>query len=136
MLLTRLKQFVSDKWPLILSTLLCTTLLFYAYGCEPKTKSLIDPMRRVTRAELQLELDTLFATSKLRILDLDRKDQIRDFVFQQVLISAQGGGVNPVGVITSLLAILGIGMTADDIRLRRERANRTYVDPLPKNGNH
>lgn len=130
---SKLFGIIYDKWPLILTILVCIGIVIYAYGCEPKTKSLTTPNAKVTRDELQLELNSLISTAQIRLADLDRQQEIRDIIFQNALVIAQGGGVNPVGVITAILAIMGVGATADDIRLRKERSkNLTNYVALAK----
>jgi len=95
-------------------------LLLYAYGCEPRTASLISASEKVTRAELITEIDLLEYKLEKGIADLDRQERIRDIIFQQGLIAAQTGTVNPVGIITALMSILGVGAVADDIKLRKK----------------
>lgn len=112
---------IKDNWPLIISWVVCGGLLFYAFGCEPQTQSLIDPERKVTAAELEYEIDFLMTQHTSRLDDLQKQQEIRNFVLQQGLIFAEGGVVNPVGIITSILAILGIGAAGDDLRLRHQR---------------
>ena len=116
-----LKLILGDKIFLILGILAACTLLFYAFGCQPKTKSLINPAQKVNVAELQVEIDTLLNLSKIRFEDLRKQQQIKQFVFNQAIAIGETGTVNPIGILTSLLAILGIGATADDIRLRNQR---------------
>lgn len=96
-------------------------VLFYAYGCDSKTKSVLYPERKVTRAELQIEIDTMMQLAKFRMQDLDKQDEFKQWLFQQTIIVAQGGAVNPVGILTSLVGLLGIGATADNVRLRKQR---------------
>lgn len=128
-LLHNAKLVLKDKWLFIVTISICIGLTWFAYGCQPKTQSLIHPTEKVTRAGLQHELNTLIALAELRGEDLEKQEQFRNFVFQQALVIAETGTVNPFGVITSLLALLGIGATADDIRLRKERAKQPYVVP-------
>jgi hypothetical protein len=126
----KLKDFIVDKWTFLLSLVMCGFLLIYAYGCEPTTKSLTDPTRMVDRAMLQIELNTMLATYEQRIDDLNRQEEIRNILLQQSLLVAQGGTPNPLGILTSLLAILGIGAAADDVRLRRERRKTLTYAPV------
>lgn len=113
-------KWLKSNLSIIVSVTIAGCLLFYAYGCEPKTKSLIDPTRKVTREEITQELDWLIATSKTAYTDLDKQIEVRNIIFQQGLLIAQGGAVNPVGVITTIMAVLGIGAATDDIRLRKK----------------
>ena len=71
--MTKLYEAIKEKWPIISSMILIAGLLFYAYGCEPETRSLINPQQKVNLAELQLEVDTLMAQSEIRLADLQRQ---------------------------------------------------------------
>jgi len=105
---------------IILPFIVAGLLLLYAYGCEPRTASLISAGEKVTRSELITEIDLLEYKLEKGIADLDRQQRIRDLVFQQGMIAAQTGTVNPVGIITALMSILGVGAVTDDILLRRK----------------
>jgi len=126
----KVKKFLKDKFFIFLALTLAQIFIFWAYGCEPKTTSMLDPERKVDRSELTAELEILLARHGGRIKDLDRQVEIRNVLLEQSLIIAQGGTVNPFGVITAALAILGIGTTADDIRLRRERKKQITYEPV------
>lgn len=97
----------------------CIALLIWFYGCESKTSSLLSPDKNLTRAELQLELDTLLKSAELKYADLDRQDEIKSALLNNLLLVAQSGTVNPIGVITSLAVVMGIGATVDDVRTRK-----------------
>ena len=125
-----IKAFVFDKWPILLAWNIVIGLFFYAYGCESKTQSLIDPDKKVTRDYLQSEIDYLLNTGEIRFADLDRQDKLKQMIFNQGLIIAQGNEINPVGIITTLMAIMGVGVTADDVRLRKERKKLISYEPV------
>lgn len=126
--LHNLKVWFGEYWAWWVTLNLCSFILLYAYGCEPKTKSLISADKKVTRIELQTELELFLARAKAGKKDLDRQEQIREIIFNQALVIAQGNQINPVGVITSVLALLGIGATVDDVRLRRQRKRQPVLD--------
>jgi len=111
---------LKEKLPLFITIQACSFLVCSAYGCEPTTKSLIHPERKVTRPQLKTEIELLLMQSENRIADLDRQVRLRQAIFEQGLLIAPPGTINPLGVATSLLAVLVIGMTADDIRLRKK----------------
>lgn len=127
--ITKILASLKDKWPLVIACCVCVVLVIFAYGCEPETASLIHPLTKVTRAELNIEIETLLSTSQIRFADLDRQEQIRDVIFQQALVIAEGGAINPFGIITTLLAVLGVGAAADDVRLRKERKRTLTYTP-------
>lgn len=105
-------------------------VITYAYGCEAKTKSLIHDNKKVPRSEITSELELLERKSKIAYADLDRQERIRDIVLNQSLIVASGGSVNPVGVVMSIMSVLGIGIAADDVRLRKKIKNTITYEPI------
>lgn len=123
---------IIDNWPISIALAACCLLAFFGLACEPKTGSLVDPAEKVTRGELLSELDYLIARANTRISDLDKQQELRNFVFQQSLTIANTGVINPLGIATSLLAVLGIGATVDDVRLRKQRKLQITYEPYVK----
>lgn len=99
--------------------LFCLGIIFYIYGCESKVMSLNGP-QMVSRAILQLELDTYMRTAEIRFAQLDKQDAFKKALFDQALITTQTQTINPYGVIATLLGIAGIGATVDNVRKRSE----------------
>lgn len=126
--------FFKDKICVTVGLILCLGFLIYAFGCQPKTKSLLDPNRKVTGLELNAEVDFLIASYENRKLDLKQQQQIRDFILQQSFTIAQTGQVNPISIATSLMSLLGLGVVADDIRLRKERKKFMTYEPVKPDG--
>lgn len=106
------------------SLTICTLLLFWGYGCPPQTKSLLHNGKKVTRPELQIELDTIVATAEMRMLDLDQQDHVRDIVFKNALLMVEGGTLNPLGILTGMAGMYGlfagVKNTATAIKKKRE----------------
>lgn len=99
----------------------CTTI----YGCNPHTKSLLDPSKKVTAEELTIEynsqlavleaqLEKLQESYKVRTEDLARIQSMRDQLVQIGLVCLDGGTINPVGLATAVLGALGIGLAVDN----------------------
>lgn len=129
----KLKPFSAE----ITMALLILVSLFWTYGCESKVRPLNGSAVRVTREELQTELNTYLALAEIRFDELDKQDQFKQILFNNAVIFAQTGGVNPLGVITSLAALFGIGATVDNIRTRKKLSTQTleYVESIKaKNG--
>ncbi len=82
-------------------------LTFFGYGCEPKVVSLNGGPKMVNRAELQLELEQIISTAQLRMLDLDKQEQLRGIILENALILVNGQPMNPVGIITAVAALYG-----------------------------
>lgn len=113
-----------ENWPKTIAILVLTALLFWGYSCQPETKSLIYAGEKVTRPELQIELDTIIATAEIRMADLNQQEAFRDLIFKNALIVVETGTMNPAGIITLLAGLYGITRGAKDIRDRvKKKAN-------------
>lgn len=110
----KISDFINN-WPKTLAIVLLTAFLFWGHACQPTVKSLIHPDQKVTRPELQIELDTIIATAEFRMADLDRQEAFRDVIFKNALLMVEGGSLNPVGIITLLAGIYGITRGGSDI---------------------
>ncbi len=102
------------------AVVIAAALLVWFYGCESSVESIITPNKKVTRAELRIELDGIVELVSLRRSDLDKQDLIKDALLKNALLIAQGGTINPVGAVTAVAAVLGIGAAADNVRKRKE----------------
>ncbi len=102
-----------------ISFLVVLALLIWFLGCEPKTQSLIDPTQKVSRAQLDIEIDTIISKSNIAYASLEKQEKLREFLFQQAITAASTGTVNPIALMTSVGAILGLGATVDNIRKRK-----------------
>ena len=89
-------------------------MLFLLFGCEPTTKSVWNPETKVTRAQLQIEMEHYLASVEARFADLDKQDKFRQFIFNQAFIIAESGGVNPLGILTALGSLFGAAVFADN----------------------
>ena len=98
------------------AAVLCIALVCWIYGCHSRVQSIKTPEKKVTRPELQIEVDALLAEAKLKFEDLNRQDAFKRQLFEYATVMAEGSSVNPVGVAVSLFGILGIGAVADNRR--------------------
>ena len=114
---------IKDKLPYIISLIFVCGVLFWIIGCTPKTQSLINPDARVDRSGLLAEIEYLNKQYANAIKALDKQEEFRNIVLQQTFKVAQTGTVNPLGIIASIMAIMGLGAGADNVRLRKQRKN-------------
>jgi len=112
---------LKDKLPYILSIIVVFGVLFWVFGCTPETQSLLDPDQKIDRLGLVSEIAYLNARYEAAIKSLDKQEEFRNIVLQQTFKIAETGSVNPLGIATSILAILGLGAGADNVRLRKQR---------------
>lgn len=113
-------EVVRHNVPLAISICLVVLLLFFA-SCESKTQSLTVPNVKVTRDELKIEYETemarleqefakLQSVTQMREKDLDRQDAFRQKLFEIGRVWAETGSINPMGMATSLIALLSGGL--------------------------
>ncbi|MCP5019602.1 MAG: hypothetical protein GY938_30615 [Ketobacter sp.] len=94
--------------------MICLVLGVYLVGCESTVMSPVNPERKVTRVELDAELEHMATLAEIAYADLERQDAFKQKLFEIGLVAAQGGTINPVGAGVTLLGILGIGAVADN----------------------
>lgn len=106
----------------VLAVQACIVLLIWCYSCESKVKALNGSSEPVTRQELQIELDTYLAQAKERFRQLDKQDQFKQSLVNAAIQYVQGGQINPIALVVSLFAILGVGQTGDKVRKKIKSA--------------
>jgi len=117
---------LSDNWPKVIALILLTGFLFWGHACQPTVKSLLVPGQKVTRPELQIELDTIIATADFRMADLDRQEAFRDIIFKNATLMIEGGTLNPVGILTLLAGLYGVGRgTSDFVKKVKKKSNNS-----------
>lgn len=106
----------------VLAVQACIVLMIWCYSCEPKVASLKETGEPVTRDELQIELDTYLAQAEVRFKQLDKQDQFKQSLVNAAIQYVQGGQINPIALVVSLFAILGVGQTGDKVRKKIQSA--------------
>lgn len=107
---------LKDKWPLYVVMLAANVLILFCTSCPPRTQSIYDPTLKVTRIELQIELDMMLATAQMRMASLDKQQAIRDTILKNALLMVETGTLNPLGILTALFASYGIGNAACKVK--------------------
>lgn len=107
---------IVKNWPKTVALLVLTALLFWGYGCPPKTRSLTKPGTRITRPELQVELDQIIATARIRMADLEKQEAFRDIIFKNAMLIVETGTLNPAGILTLLAGLYGITRGVKDVK--------------------
>lgn len=126
-----MKRFLKDNSSTIVCVVIALIILWFIFGCQSTVRSLTDPTKKVSRPELTLELESelerleylarkLDAQAQAKFHALDSQDKLKELLTQQIFIYTSTGGVNPLGVATSLMSILGVGAVTDNVRLRKK----------------
>lgn len=119
-MINKLLKFLNHERCQVLAALVCLVLIFWGTSCESKVTSLANPAIRVTRAELQAEVDSFLVRAAQRFKNLDLQDSFKALVFDKVLLFTQTGRFNPAGIVQACITILGIGAIADNVTKRKE----------------
>lgn len=117
---TKICRFLNHERYQVVVAVLCAVIVFSGLCCQSKTRSVLDPNRQVTRLELISEIQTFNAQVEVRMLDLDRKDQVRKQLLDFFSLWTSSGQLNPGGIIPLLVSMLGIGAITDNVRKRKE----------------
>lgn len=107
-----MNNFVKNNWPRISAVLVAILLMLWAAGCPATVSSPINDNARLTRAELQIELEWLIAKYESKLTTLDQEERLRKLILNNALIIARAGTVDPLSIITTLLGFYGAGSIA------------------------
>lgn len=124
---------------MFVAVIITTALLIWTYGCESQVASLTEPTRKVTRAELNIELNrevqrlegelsTLQQQAAVKMTQLDRQDELKRKLFEFAALTAEAGTFNPAGLVTLVGSLLGAGLLVDNRIKDKVIKNR----PLPR----
>ena len=108
---------------------------FWLYGCQSLTESLLTPGKSVARDELQIELNYLVEKAKLKFSDLDRQDETKKFILEQLQIIGTQGSFNPAGLLNAVITVGAITFGLDRNRkykLSNKTKKITYAPVLPQ----
>lgn len=101
---------------LFVGFILSISVLLWAWGCQSKVMSIVNPTVLITRGELDIEVEAFVARTKLKYADLDKQDEFKLAVFNTALDFMKGGQINPVAVAIVIGNILGLGAVIDNRR--------------------
>ena len=131
-------KWIRHNQGVFVALIICAGVLFWTLGCESKVTSLIEPGKKVNRAELLVEIESetsrllaeLEQLSRLGVLkteELDKRDALVKELMDYAAINAASGGFNPSGLVTLAFSILGFGAVVDNRIKDKVIKNR----PLP-----
>lgn len=114
--MTKFFKFFNDNHWQAIAVAILLSAGFWFYGCQSKVASLSNSKLLVTRVELQGEIDAYLATAKARMTTLDQQDELRKKILDNAALFAQGGQMNPMGALSTVVSIFAIGSAVDSKR--------------------
>lgn len=109
----KILKFLNNNHWYVIAVILSASLLIWIYGCQSQVRSLIEPEKKVTRAELQVEVDYILGQAKVKLADLDRQDEIKRILLEQAAIFASTGTFNPMGLLNTVITIGAVSFGLD-----------------------
>lgn len=119
----QVKKFVSHNQGLVASIVVCAMLLAWS-GCYVKTTSPFSG-EKVTHSELEAEVQMYIVKVKAAYEDIAQQELIRKAILEAGWAVAQGGGVDFLGLGTTLMGIVGLGAVVDNSRKNTVIKTRT-----------
>jgi len=114
--LTQVKTFIKHYQWTVVFFIAAIGLGLWVIGCESTTTNPFNPIEKVTRVELNTEVDHYLAKVDLAYEDLNKQDLIKQKISEIALNFMQGGAIDPVGTGIMMLGLLGVGATIDNRR--------------------
>jgi len=116
----KIKTFFNHERYQSISVAVVLILLIIIYGCESTVDSIQTPGTRINRSELENEINYLLMVAETRAEQLNQQDELKTTLYKIGITTAQSGTLNPIGAISAIAGILGIGAAADNVRKRRD----------------
>ena len=120
-----IKKIISKNQGCFAALVIIIGILIWGFGCQSQVTSLTEPSIKVTRAELDIEIDgevlrlereleILMRQAALKVLDLDRQDAIKQKLFDFAALTVANNAINPAGAVALAFSIFGIGAVIDN----------------------
>lgn len=100
--------FINKYRAVIITTVVIACVSFWLYSCDPVVNSILIPNLKVTRLELELELEQINGMAAVRLANLEQQEKFRQLIFENAMLLAMGSPLNPVGILTGIAAIFGL----------------------------
>ncbi len=108
-----IKTWVSHNSGLVASIVVCLLLIFWA-GCQVTTENPFNPEEKVTKTELEAEVQAYVVKVQSAYDDIEKQELIRKSILEAGWAIAQGGAVDPLGLATTLMGVCGLGAIYDN----------------------
>jgi hypothetical protein len=123
----KITRWIRHNQSMTIGLVLALIMAIWFFGCESRTRSLVEPGVKVTEDELNIEytselarleseMQTLRSQTEVRLQDLQRQDAFKQALFANAVLIAEGGNPNPLGILSMLGTIFGISAIIDNRR--------------------
>jgi uncharacterized membrane protein len=98
----------------VVAIVICVILVIYGYGCQIKTQNPFNPTEKVTMAELEAQVNLYVTKVSAAYDNIEKQEAIRKAILEAGMAYAGGGAVDPLGLASTLMGIVGIGSVIDN----------------------
>lgn len=113
-------KFLNDNHHYFIAAAVIIICSVWTYGCESKVNSILHPNQLVTRGELKIEIDYFMAHADLKLMTLDKQDELKQWLIDLGTTFATTGTVNPTGLLNTAISVAAI---AFGLNQRKRRIN-------------
>lgn len=121
------KKWCRHNQGMMIAFVLMVIFVIWFFGCQSTVDSMIHPNRKITEPELRVEYSAemrrleaeithLEEITDIRLQDIYRQDAMKQALYRNALIIAETGTVNPLGILSLLGTVFGIGAVIDNRR--------------------
>ena len=122
---SKIWNYINENHWLALGIVVAVLMGVWLFGCQSQVRSIRNPSLMVNRVELEAEIKGIEADIVAKVTDLDRQDQVRRMIFEQLSVLAQGGGVNPIGLANSTISIFAVATALNSsTKLKKLKAEK------------
>lgn len=119
-MIQKILKFLNHERYQVIAVIVCLVIIITGLCCESQTRSITNPAQKVTRAQLNAELDKMLIDIDQRYADLDRQDELKAVLYEHLMLWSAAGTFNPAALVPLLASVLGVGAIADNVRKRRD----------------
>lgn len=114
----KITEFCNHERYQVISVALCLVIIVTGLCCESQTTSIIDPTKKITRAQLNAELEKMAIDLDQRYAELDKQDELKAVLYEHLMLWTTTGTFNPTALVPLLASLLGVGAITDNVRKR------------------
>lgn len=112
-IIDKIKTFVRHNSGLVGGVVICAMLLVWS-GCQVTTENPFNPGEKITVQELDAAVNLYVTKVSAAYDDIEKQEAIRAAILEAGLAYAGGGGIDPLGIASTLMGILGLGAIYDN----------------------
>ena len=107
-MLKNILKFANDNHWYIIAGVLVAAAVTWTFGCQSTCTSLLNDSKKITRSQLQNELNYIVGQAKCYEEDLDKQDAVKQALLDAANVMGATGTINPSGLINLAASIGGI----------------------------